>query len=272
MPRPWTIPPLLALLLCLALAPAAAAGSITLRISARASLQNQRLAVLVKVSNTGQEAAHRLSYTVLLGRRSARASGAARLAPGASDQRELTLPFQAPQPGGYGFGVRVDYHDQRGYPLSAVSWGLFAKQRLAAARLALSGRAGHPWPGAPPAFVLRNPLDRPLTVRLEVYAPAEFKLERSQWTVQLAPGQEAVVPVELSNRGALTGSTYPLAGLASYLSGGLHHTAAAQVLVRVGALSDPLNAWRPWLWALAGLLLAAMLALPWALRRWRIKP
>ena len=272
MPRPWTIFTLLALSLGLALAPAAAAGSITLRISVRASLQKQKLAVLVKVSNIGQEAAQRLGYTVLLGREAARVSGAARLAPGASDQREITLPFKAPRPGGYGFGVRVDYHDQRGYPLSAVSWGLFAKQRLAAARLALSGRAGHPWPGAPPAFVLRNPLDRPLTVRLEVYAPSEFQLERSQWTLRLAPGQEAVVPVKLSNRGALTGSTYPLAGLASYLDGGLHHTAAAQVLVRVGALSDPLYAWRPWLWALAGLLLAAMLALAWARRCRRVEP
>lgn len=259
--------PLLALLGCLALAPAALAGSITLRISLRVSLAGDQLTARINVANQGPEAAHRLRYNIFLGQRTAQAEGAPLLAAGASDQREITLPFSEQTPGSYGLGARVDYQDAQGYPLSAVAWGLFARERFAAPRLALVGRAGHPWPGQPPAYVLKNPLESPLEVRLSVLVPAEFSPGRLERTLRLAPGQEAAVPLEISNRAALPGSTYPLAGLASYLYNGTHYTAAAQTLLTVGALSDPLYAWRPWLWALAALLLGLILGLAWRARR-----
>ena len=266
----WLLP---LLGLCLALAwSLPARAEITLRIGARATLSGSSLRVRLTTANQGKEAARRLSYNLFLGDRVARAQGAALLAPGASDQVEFKLSFAAPLPGSYGFGVRVDYHDPNGYPLSAVSWGLFAKDRFALPKLSLRGQAGQPWPGRPPALLLSNPSDQPLRVELSVLAPAEFEPGRIRRTLELAPGGQAVAPLELSNRAALSGSTYPLAGLASYTLKGVHYTAAAQALITVGVLADPLYAWRPWLWTLAGLLLAAMLALAWAARRRRARP
>ncbi|MCB2227305.1 MAG: hypothetical protein KQH53_11565 [Desulfarculaceae bacterium] len=246
---------------------APARANIKLSITVRPALQGSALTVRIGVVNQGNEAAKRLGYAVYLGETVARAQGAADLPPGGRDQAELTLPFSPTLPGGYGVGVRVDYHDINGYPLSAVSWGLFKNQTLAIAPRLLRGRPGNPWPGKPPAFELHNPLDSPLEVTLRVLAPAEFVPDRLTRTLTLGPRQEVRVPLELENRAALVGSTYPLAGLVSYVHQGKHHIGAAQSLLSVGLLSDPLYAWRPWLWALAGLLLAALLALAWVRRR-----
>ncbi|MCF8034759.1 MAG: hypothetical protein K9K66_13960 [Desulfarculaceae bacterium] len=257
---------LLILLLGLAGAGPARAG-ISLRVMVRSALDGETLRATITTLNQGPETARRLSYSLFLGKETARSAGADLLARGAQDRVELSLPFRAELPGSYGFTVRVDYHDPNGYPLSAVSWGLFAKGSSAAAALGLQGRRGHPLPGRPPALLLANPYDQPLKVELEVLAPAEFEPARMRRGLELAPGARTEVPLELANRAALSGSTYPLAGLVSYERRGIHHAAAAQALVTVSALSDPLHAWRPWLWALAGALLAAMLGLAWAARR-----
>lgn len=266
------MPSRLAIAFCLALLAALlwaapAGASIKPSLTVRPVLKGSVLTVRVGVANQGDEEAKRLSYAVYLGQAVARAQGAASLPPGGRDQAELALPFSPSLPGGYGVGVRVDYHDINGYPLSAVSWGLFKNQTLAIAPRLLRGRPGNPWPGQPPVFELHNPLDSPLEVTLRILAPAEFVPDRLTRTLTLGPRQVRRVPVELENRAALVSSTYPLAGLVSYVHQGKHHIGAAQSLLSVGLLADPLYAWRPWLWSLAGLLLAAMLALAWSRRR-----
>ncbi len=266
-----TISALLSLMLLLLWASPVLAGKISLRVAVTPQLGQGRLAVRVAVKNRGGEAAHHLRASFLAHGVAAQTKGPAQLPPGQSAVLLLEAPFAPALPGTYGVLVRVDYTDENQYPLSAVSWGIFSRPPAAASRVSLQGRAGGPLPGPPPAFVLKNPGPQARRVRLAIMAPAEMAPRLIQREVALAPGQEQRVAVELSNRGALEDSLYPVVALASYQEDGRQHTTAGVALLQVTAPSDPLAAWRVWLWGLAGLLAALLLAL-WLRERGRPLP
>jgi hypothetical protein len=251
----------------LIMAPTSALCSIVLQIQVQAALSGDSLSVRITTTNKGNEAAHRLQYHFFLGDKKYQIHGKNILSAESSAQQDLTLPFTAPLPGGYGLAVRLHYEDPNGYPLSAVSWGLFANKRLAIDPLLLRSRSGNSWPGEPPAFLLHNSLDRAVQVKLKVLNPSEFLPNHLERNLNLAPRQKISIPLELSNRAALSGSTYPLIGLASYVHQGVHHIAAAQALLRVNLVGDPLYTWRHWLWGLAVLILGLILGLAWRARQ-----
>jgi len=259
---------LAALLLGLLLAPPAEAGDIRLTVAVTPRLSQGMLKVRVKVSNKGGEAATNLLIAARSLRHSTEMVGADRLEPGASATRELVLPFIARLPGTYGVLVRVVYHDVNGYPLSAVSWGLFHHKRPTVSGVKLRGINGRPWPGLPPSFLLSNDQAGERKVSLEILAPAEMVPAQSSWELDLAPGEKRRLRVEMTNRGGLEGSAYPVAALAGYVQGGRHYATAGMALVRIVPLADALARWRGWLWALAGLLLALIVA-AWVIQRRR---
>ncbi|MCB2191212.1 MAG: tetratricopeptide repeat protein [Deltaproteobacteria bacterium] len=252
--------PALAFLLLLWAVPALA-GSISLRVSVTPRLHQGELTLKVVVLNRGLEAAHHLRVSALAGGTTTRAQGPAVLESGQKSTIALAAPFSPTLPGTYGALVRVNYTDQNNYPLSALSWGVFSHQKAAAADISVKGRAGAPLPGKPPAFVLRNPGKTPRRVSLVIMAPGEMTPRLLRRELVLQPGQSRTVEAALSNRGALDDSTYPVVALASYQEKGLQHTTAAVALLKVSTPPDILYTWRPWLWALAGLLAALLLAL-----------
>lgn len=257
------LPSLTLLLLSLLWAAPATGGNISLRVAVTPQLQQGRLAVRVRILNRGQEAAHGLRVSIQAPGVAAQDKGPAELAPGQSASLTIGAPFTPPLPGTYGVLVRVDYTDNNGYPLSAVSWGVFSHVKAAASRVSIKGQAGAPKPGKPPAFLLHNPGPATLRVHLVIMAPGEMTPQLTRQEVELGPGGSQKVEAALANRGALADSIYPVVALAAYQAEGLQHTVAAVALLRVSTPPDLLAAWRPWLWSLAGLLGAALLLWWW---------
>lgn len=254
--------------LCLLGASPAMAGTISLRVAVTPRLHQGHLSVQVELSNRGQEAAHQIRVDALVQGVAAQARGPVELAPGHKASLRLAVPFSPPLPGTYGVLVRVSYHDLNGYPLSAVSWGMFNHLQAAAGGISLQGRAGSPLPGDPPAFVLRNPAQTTRRVSLTIMAPSEMAPRLLERELVLAPGQSRRVPTALTNRGALDDSIYPLVALASFQEDGRQHSVAGVALLKVSTPPDPLAQWRNWLWALAGVL-GALLAALWLRDRGR---
>lgn len=236
------------------------AGTISLSTQVQASLRQGRLTVRVKLANQGDETARRLNLSALAGGSRVEAAGPARLEPGRPQRVRLEMPLSPTRPGTYPVLVRVQFHDANDYPFSSLAWGLFNHGQASVARLHLLGRPGQTYPGPAPGFVLISRGDKPQAIGLRVYAPGELSLQADSFQIDLAPGRKRVVAMGVSNRGGLKEASYPLVGLATYQQDGVHYTVAAQALVKIGPSRDPLFAWRPWLWALAGLLLAALLA------------
>ena len=254
--------PVLAALLLLWVAPALA-GNISLRVSVDPRLHQGNLTVTVRVANRGLEAAHQLRLSALVQGAWIQAKGPAKLSPGRDAAVTLETPLSPPLPGTYGVLVRVNYTDVNGYPLSAVSWGMFSHQKAAASQVNVKGRAGAPQPGEPPAFLLHNPGKAARKVSLVIMAPGEMTPKLMRQDLVLEPGQSRTVEAALSNRGALEDSTYPVVALASYLEDGRQYTAAAVALLKISTPPDTLYAWRAWLWAMAGIIGAILLALWW---------
>ncbi|MCF8097344.1 MAG: tetratricopeptide repeat protein [Desulfarculaceae bacterium] len=249
----------------------ALAGAISLRVSVTPRLHQDNLTIKVRIVNRGSEEARQIRLSALIQGVSAQAKGPAKLSPGQDAAVNLETPFIPHLPGTYGVLVRVNYTDQNGYPLSAVSWGVFSHQKAAASQVSLKGRAGTPQPGKPPAFVLRNPGKAARKVGLVIMAPGEMTPQLMRQELVLGPGQSRTVEAALSNRGALEDSTYPVVALASYREDGREHTAAAVALLKISTPPDALYAWRAWLWALAGILGVIFLAL-WLRGRGKAAP
>lgn len=257
----------MACLIMLSVITPASAGTISLRSEVRAKLAGGRLQVWLSLSNKGDVAAEGLTISAQIGGSKVLWEGPQALRPGRPYQRKLEMPFSPSLPGTYAVIITVKFHDDSGYPFSSIAWGVFSHFTPSVARLSLLSRAGEVYPGPAPAFELVNLASNPLRVRLDVFAPAEMTPHQNSFQLDLVPGRKQVVPVELTNRGGLVGATYPLVGLVSYVQKGVHYTAAAQALLKVGQERDPLNAWRPWLWGLAALLLAAIAA-AWLASYW----
>lgn len=254
------LPCLLAGLLALASVWPARAGTISLRSEVRASLAQGRLNVWLTLKNRGDMAAEDLTISAQMGEAVTTWQGPRALSPGKPYSRILQLPFAPKLPGTYAVIVTVNFHDQHGYPFSSIAWGMFSKVSPSLAQLSLTGRPGEVYPGPEPAFVLVSKEAGPHQAQLDVFAPSEMTPPRQSFRLELIPGRPQEVPVRLTNRGALAGASYPLVGLVSYVQKGVHYTAAAKVLLRISQERDPLYAWRPWLWGLAALLLAALAA------------
>jgi len=257
----------LVLIACLGALPAAA-KSISINMSITPEVRAGALAVRIKVSNTGDEAASSVTPLVRMGDKEARGTRREALAPNESMEETLNLSTGELGPGRWPLRVAVDYTDANQYPFQALHVALVTVGNPSPARIAL------PEVKIPPlaedvemSARVKNLSGAARKVRVTAYVPEGLEVTAGAPEIDVEPWGEKTVSIDLKNRTALAGSRYPLFASAEYDDGGTHYAVIGNGVVEIGA-SSPVVA--PTLRIIGGVLLVGWLILiGWRLLRRR---
>lgn len=264
---PWLVALCLALASWLAPAGPVQAGSISLSTTVSASVTGPALRVEVVLVNQGDEAARDLSLILEAAGGRVEAPGPASLPPREPWRTNLELPLGPDQPGAYPAIVRVRFHDLNGYAFSSLAHGLFHRQAPSQAGVTLQGLASRVADQGIIRFELANPDPVAHLVSLRAAGPEELALAEPPARLELAPGSRQSLDLPARNLTALAGASYPVLLILEYEHHGRRHSAVGVALVTVQASPDLVRAAIPYLYALAALLVAAMLWLQLRARR-----
>lgn len=232
-------PNAIATALC-ALAPWVAAGpaaaSIALELTTSAAIEQEALNVELTVANGGDEPALSLVPAIAFDGGVQRGESHARLGPGESLRRELSLPFAS---AGAGAGrwpvvVTIDYTDANGYLLQALQvFAVQAGQAAPGGLLVSAVEASHLAARGRLAVTVRNMTGAAQTADLAISLPRGIEPDRARVPVSLDGWAEERVVIGMTNRSALPGSRLPTFAVLEWEAGGQHHAAIGSAVVEV---------------------------------------
>ena len=124
------------------------AGSISITMTATTEVKDGNLSVVLKVGNSGDEAAGSVVAVLRLRDKEVRGTRHEALDPGASMEETLALPLGDLGPGRWPYRVAVDYTDANQYPFQALHAATFIVGSPGPAKIAV------PEIVAPPPFGL----------------------------------------------------------------------------------------------------------------------
>jgi hypothetical protein len=223
----------------LATPPDAAAGTIGFRVTASVTT-GPGVVVKVELTNTGDEAAHAVAPTVLVGDRSATGEPISRLSPGQPKQWTLDVQSEDLDSGSYVAVTRVAYEDANGYPfevLASTPFDVSARRRPAAGgslvlpavalRKSVSG-----------TFRLKAAEGRTRDYAIRVVAPRGLRVVRHDQVARVDEAGHADVPIEIRNDGLLAGNSTAVFLLVTGLNETPSQTDLVRATVRAGTAAD----------------------------------
>ena len=251
----------------LALAGPAQAGTITITTTVKAIVTGDHLRVEITLVNQGDEAARNLSLEMEAAGVKLEAPGPESLPPNQPYQTSLELDLKLTTPGTYPVVILVRFHDLNGYPFSSLAQGLFAWQAPTYGQVMAKGLPSLISGEGTISFELANADQAAHQVAVRVVAPQELSLDNPSHTLTLAGRAKATLGVTARNFSALQGATYPVLVVMEYETGGKHYSAVAVAPVAVGAPPSMVQRLAPYLYAAAGLMVAALVWLQLRRRR-----
>lgn len=137
-------------------------------------------------------------------------------------------------PGEYAFAVLTEYKDANGYPFSSVSPNTIVYKNMASAKLSalMEGIKLGEKGTAEVKVKLLNRDSKQHDVLVHLYLPNEISTRENEKALQLNQGEERSVSFEISNFGALVGSSYSVFVAISY-EDGAHYSAAATGTIEI---------------------------------------
>ncbi len=246
------------LVLCMG-APPAFAKSITINMTTTVRYDADTLAVDLKVSNSGDEAAQSVVAVVRIGEHETRGTRREALVPNGHFDESLSVGAPGLGEGRWPFRVAVDYTDANQYPFEALHVALLPIGNPTPAKLAV------PSIDIPPVSTtgtvrlrVKNLAGVARSVAATVFVPGDLEVTDPPPRIELAPWEEKDVRAGFVNRTALAGSRYPIFVALEYDEGGAHQAILAQNVVEIRAARAWLSTWL--LWA-GGVLVVGWLAL-----------
>jgi hypothetical protein len=225
-----------ALLASLAAPSVALAGTISLSTEVTTTVKPSALAVTVKVTNSGDEAAQTVVPTFRFAGKDTRLPGRASLPPGQTLDASVELPFVQPMPGQWPLVITVDYADNNGYPFQALQVSLVSSPGALPALMAIVGMDAEPVDTAGRIRVLLKSLSEATqSVRPQVYLPRGLELAAPVEPLSLSPWAEAELSARIVNRAALAGSRYPVFLTLEYDDAAGHHAAIGHHVLEIRA-------------------------------------
>ena len=225
----------LLLIACLTALPAAA-KSISINMSVTPEMRAGALAVKVKVSNTGDEAASSVTPVLRMGDKEVRGTRRETLGPNESLEDTLELATGELGPGRWPFRVAVDYTDANQYPFQALHVALLTVGNPAPARIALPEVKIPPLADSVDMTArVKNLSGTARKVKVTAFVPEGLEVTQAAPEIDVDPWAEKTVSIDLTNRTALAGSRYPLFAAAEYDDEGTHYAVVGNNVVEINA-------------------------------------
>jgi hypothetical protein len=248
----------------LAAAPAAA-GTITIGMELSATPHGDRLSVVLKVMNSGDEAAKSVVSGVHFRGHEVRAPVRPSLGPGERMETSLDLPWERATPGQWPLTVRVDYQDANGHPFQAHHVAVMSSPGATPGLLPVIDVAAEPIASSGTVRArLKSLSDAAHRSQVQFFVPRGLEVGPALRTLTVEPWADVEVRADIVNRGALPGSRYPVYVAVEYDDPGGHHAAVAHTMVEV---RPEARRQVPYFWIAGGLVAVWMATLAW--RRWR---
>lgn len=224
-------------------------------ISTTASAEPQEaagsFAMHVSVANSGDEAAYSVAASVSAGATfSADTLQMGRIDAGNSFEGDMPLRVPLALPSGrYVVPLVIGYADANGYKFSSVAHAylVYGTETVPRVMASVSGASVTTAGTGKLSVSLRNDDTASRSIALELYLPDELKTAGMERTVELGAGEQEVLDFEISNAGALAGSSYVVAAVAEYDANGMHYSSVADGTVKVvpaesaGSAADALS-------------------------------
>lgn len=243
-----------------ALAGTAAAKNITISISPSIEAKDGTLTARVRVTNSGDEAAH--SVVPILRFRDQEARGTVREALGPNESLEQALSLKVGElgTGRWPYQLAIDYADANQYPFQALHVGLLTIGSPTPARAAVPEvQAGALDTSGSVRIKVKNLAASERKAAVSMIVPDGIEATRPTQEVGLGGWEEKSISLPLLNRTALAGSRYPIFVALQYDEGDMHQTVLSQGVVEILASQSFFQRSRSLLWVGAGALIAIWL-------------
>lgn len=250
----------------------AVAGSISISISPTVEVRDGALAAKVRITNSGDEAAHAVGPVLRFRKQEARGTGAETLAPNQSITADLSLPVGDLGPGRWPYRLAVDYTDANQYPFQALHVAWIVVGNPPPAKLAITEVKAAPMSRSGTLrVVVKNLAGVVRQASLLAVVPEGVEVTTPEQPLTLAEWGETSVAAPLVNRTALGGSRYPVFVAAEYDDDGVHQAVVGQGLLEITNPRSFFQSERVLLWVLAGVVITAWLVfLLWQLATGRL--
>ncbi len=237
MHRPATCGRVLAALLLFSLirpAPAAA-ERIGFEIKASVRASAERVELGLEVRNTGDETAFSVTPRATLGGRTVSGPGLTSLAAGASHSWDLLLHEGPTAKGAYIAVVKLAYSDANAYPFEALAAAPFeagtARRPPLRGTLSLPALAtGRQRTGQ---LSVNAPEGRGRRYSVRLFMPRGIRARLAETEISFGEGKRRVLPVEVSNKGLLAGSSVGVIALLTSLDESTPQTDLIRGVIRV---------------------------------------
>jgi hypothetical protein len=246
----------------------AGAGSISINMSVTPEVRAGALAVRLKVSNGGDEAAGSVTPVVRMGDKEARGTRRESLAPKESMEDTVNLPIGELAAGRWPFRVAIDYTDANQYPFQALHVALVTVGNPSPARIALPEvKVEKLSDEGEMTAKVKNLSGDARKVKITAFVPEGLEVTSAAPEIDVEPWGEKTVTIDLKNRTALAGSRYPLFASAEYDDQGTHYAVVGTGVVEIGSSSPRVR--QTLLVVFAVLIAAFLILIGWRLARRR---
>jgi len=211
----------------------ARAGTVTMSAQTNVITWNDKLQIVIKIKNKGDETAHEVQASVPYRQRVLLSPVIKHVRPGEPHTFRFEESVSGMKPGRYPLTVTVHFQDGNGYPFSALSGTMFS--------VGSPVSAGHRCVAHDVTMVekgkllvdVRNLKSESKKITASVSLPREFSTPKSQVNFELGPEAERTIAFKIVNVSAMTNSANSLFCYLEYEQENTHYTAFTSATARI---------------------------------------
>ncbi|MDD5206739.1 MAG: hypothetical protein PHS17_15045 [Desulfobacterales bacterium] len=220
-------------LLLTAYCPSSFAGTISITTKPFALADNEKVYVVLVVTNRGNEPAHQVRTDAeVLGERF-RSEVRTRIGPGESREFHFSKPLDSSLAGNFPLTVLVHFQDANGHPFSALTCTTFSVGKNRTAELVSASDPLSIKDNGLVQFRIQNKSSHARRIKASLVLPREFSSERPETQFSLPAGGNKALSFSIRNLGAVYGASYPVFLIQQYDSDGVNHTAVSNTVVSI---------------------------------------
>ena len=211
----------------------ARAGTVTMTAQTNVITWNDRVQIVIKIENKGDETAYEVQASIPFRQRVLLSPVMANVRPNAPHTFSFEESVSGMKPGRYPLTVTIHFQDANGYPFSALSGTMFSVGSPVSAGLQCVAHDVTMVEKGKLLVDIKNLKPESKKITASVSLPRELSTPKSQVNFELGPEAKETIVFKIVNVSALTNATHPLFCYLEYEKENTHYTAFASATVRV---------------------------------------